>query len=164
MSTWRMARWFASRQITVLGFALVPIVIAVIATMCHPSADKPQPPQGLATHTGTTLADPPPNGSTHPLEIRFPDPQAVEMSPGLAGEACAGHGFKLSVMANQANCQVRVGSILLGVAPIFKKDAPIGNCDINIVCPSGRRWQQKRKLAPGGEDKILILKDSDWSN
>lgn len=100
-----------------------------------------------------------------PAGPRQGDQETGSQQQGDAGRGdCSGRGFKLSVMANQVNCMVTVGKTELGVAPLFKKDAPVGNCEIRIVCPSGKKWVQTRSLKSGGEDKLLILKDSDWSN
>ena len=66
-------------------------------------------------------------------------------------------------MANQPSCRVTVGKTELGSTPLFKQDAPVGNCEIKVECPSGKKWKQTRALKAGGEAKIRLLKDSDWS-
>jgi hypothetical protein len=47
------------------------------------------------------------------------------------------------------------------VAPVFKKDCPVGRCPIDVKCPGGKRYQVVRLLKPNTEEKIIIKPD-DW--
>ncbi len=81
---------------------------------------------------------------------------------GGGGGSCGGSGAQISVMASEPNCKVTVGSANLGIAPIFKKDAPVGRCAVVVECPSGKRHREVKMLKSGSVEKILLLKDSDW--
>ncbi len=88
-------------------------------------------------------------------------PKAKEPSAGKPGK-CSGTGAKLSVLAvGHADCKVTVGGDDLGVAPLFKKDAPVGKCEIRVTCPDGKKYRDVRTLSSGKEDKVII-KESDW--
>jgi hypothetical protein len=81
---------------------------------------------------------------------------------GAGGKGCAGSGSKLSLMPQGvADCQVTVGSTVMGVAPFFKKDAPVGKCAVTVTCPDGRTKEFQMELLPGKEEK-LIIKPTDW--
>jgi hypothetical protein len=81
---------------------------------------------------------------------------------GSSKRRCGGTGAKLSVMpVGVADCRVKVGSTDLGIAPIFKKMAPIGTCEIKIVCPDGKTKTEVRKLTSGGETRVII-KPGQW--
>ena len=75
---------------------------------------------------------------------------------------CAGSGGKISVMpVGIGDCTVMVGKTSLGVAPVFKKDAPVGRCPVDVKCPGGKHYQTTRTLRVGAEEKIII-KATDW--
>ena len=91
-----------------------------------------------------------------------PAPAPAKRRKPEAPLACSGSGARLSVMpVGIPNCRVTVGKKSLGVAPFFKKDAPIGKCRISIVCKDGRSHQVTRELK-SGEDAKLIIKPRDW--
>ena len=75
---------------------------------------------------------------------------------------CSGTGGKLSLMpVGVADCRVTVGRAPLGVAPLFKHEAPVGRCSIEVTCPGGKNYQEIRTLRAGQEEKIVI-KEGDW--
>jgi len=79
-----------------------------------------------------------------------------------AASACSGSGARLSVMpVGIPNCKVTVGGKSLGVAPFFKKGAPIGKCRVSVVCKDGRSYRVT-KVLKAGKDAKLIIKPQDW--
>ena len=75
---------------------------------------------------------------------------------------CSGSGARLSVMpVGVPDCSVTVGTQSLGVAPIFKKSAPVGKCKIVVRCSDGRVYESWKTLSSGGAIK-LIIKPEDW--
>ena len=75
---------------------------------------------------------------------------------------CGGTGAKLSIMAlDVGDCKVTVGKVALGVAPMFKKDCPVGRCPIEVRCPGNKLYRATRILRAGQEEKIII-KPTDW--
>lgn len=76
--------------------------------------------------------------------------------------SCSGSGAKLSVMpVGVPDCSVTVGGQSLGVAPIFKKAAPVGKCKIVVSCADGRAYQTTKTLSSGASEK-LIINTGDW--
>jgi len=69
---------------------------------------------------------------------------------------------KISVMTiGVADCRVTVGNTKLGVAPFFKKVAPVGEHIVTVECPDGNTYSAKMTLAPGIDAKVVI-KPGDW--
>jgi serine/threonine protein kinase len=81
-------------------------------------------------------------------------------SGGGGGGSCNVSGSKLSVMAvGVADCKVMVGKTDLGVSPVVKKAAPVGNCSIKVTCPDGKRYESSKTLKNGAEEKVIIKPD-----
>jgi serine/threonine protein kinase len=96
------------------------------------------------------------------LATLVPERRLPRMRAPAAGGTCQGTGAKLSVMAlNVGDCKVTVGQQALGVSPMFKKDAPVGRCTIDVRCPGPKHYQVVRVLKAGVEEKIIIKPD-DW--
>jgi serine/threonine protein kinase len=88
--------------------------------------------------------------------------EPVERRVRPSGAGCSGSGGKWSVLAmSVGDCRVTVGKQPLGVAPMFKKDGPVGRCLVEVSCPGGKRFSTTRQMRAGGEEKIII-KASDW--
>ena len=76
---------------------------------------------------------------------------------------CNGKGAFLSVMpVGIADCKIFVADDFLGVAPMFKQQAPSGRCPIEVKCPNGRKLKVTRTLRLNSEEK-LIIKPNDWN-
>ncbi len=76
------------------------------------------------------------------------------------GGGCSGSGAKMSVSAGgEPDCKVQVGRTSLGVAPFLNKDAPVGRCDVRVVCPSGKKYAASLTLKSGGSEKLIIKPD-----
>jgi serine/threonine protein kinase len=112
--------------------------------------------------------------TTYQETIRFAGRTAVAVSPTLrperrrppaksaGGGACTGLAGRVSIMpVGIADCRVLIGRTSLGIAPVFKKEAPTGRCTIDVRCPNGKRFTSVRTLRPGAEEKIII-KPTDW--
>jgi hypothetical protein len=81
---------------------------------------------------------------------------------GGGGGKCSGSGAKLSVMPiGEADCKVTVGKADVGVAPFVNKEAPVGRCDVKVVCASGKKYSTARTLKAGASEKVII-KSGDW--
>ena len=75
---------------------------------------------------------------------------------------CSGTGSKLSVMASGGvDCRVTVGGRNVGVTPLFKTEAPVGDCEIRVTCPDGKSYSKQETLRTGVAKKIII-KPRDW--
>jgi len=82
--------------------------------------------------------------------------------PPMSADTCTGMGSKLSVMpVGVPNCRVKVGNLDLGVAPIFKKAAPVGKCTIRVSCSDGRSYKVTKELSSSVAAKVII-KPGDW--
>lgn len=89
-------------------------------------------------------------------------PGGIAPPPRPRAFGCTGSGGKLSIMAlDVGDCKVTVGRTPLGIAPMFKKDAPVGRCSIEVRCPGNKRFATVRLLRAGVEEKIII-KPTDW--
>jgi len=55
-----------------------------------------------------------------------------------------------------ADCKVTVGGTEMGLAPFANKTAPIGRCDIQVTCPSGREYKATRTLKAGVLEKVVL--------
>lgn len=78
------------------------------------------------------------------------------------GAPCSGSGGVLSLIAmDVGDCAITVGRQNLGVAPMYKKEAPQGRCVIDVRCPGNKHFVTTRVLRPGVEEKIIIKPD-DW--
>lgn len=101
--------------------------------------------------------------SVYMMATLVPNNRSPRAKPVVPTAACQGSGSFLSVMAlNVSDCKVMVGSQVLGVAPLFKKDAPQGRCVIDVRCPGNKHYQSTRVLRAGVEEKIIIRPD-EWS-
>ncbi len=79
---------------------------------------------------------------------------------GGGGGACSGSGAKISVMAvGVADCKVTVGKANLGVSPVVSKDAPVGKCEVKVICPDGKKFADVKVLKAGASEKIIIKPD-----
>jgi serine/threonine protein kinase len=82
--------------------------------------------------------------------------------PPVSAGSCIGMGSRLSVMpVGVPNCRVKVGNLDLGVAPIFKKAAPVGKCTILVSCSDGRSYKVTKELSSSVAAKVII-KPGDW--
>lgn len=90
----------------------------------------------------------------------LPRPVKKPVSASRAG--CGGSGSRLSVMAvGASDCEITVGRARLGVAPVFKKEAPTGRCEIKVTCADGKSYRTVRTLKNGDAEKVIIRPD-DW--
>ncbi|MED5464422.1 MAG: serine/threonine-protein kinase [Myxococcota bacterium] len=100
-------------------------------------------------------------GKAAPSVVAKPKPKS-RPGPPVSADTCAGVGGKLSVMpVGVPNCRVKIGNLDLGVAPIFKKAAPVGKCTIEVTCSDGRSYKVTKKLSAGSAEKVII-KPGDW--
>jgi len=113
----------------------------------------------LEVMTQTPRKDPPrkdPPRKDRPV-VRKPPKKA-----GGGGGRCSGDGGKISVMPiGQADCKVTVGKGSLGVAPFFKKPAPVGKCEVKVTCPNGKKYRTVKQINAGADVKVII-KPGDW--
>ena len=56
----------------------------------------------------------------------------------------------------ETDCKVTVGKTDVGVAPFVNKDAPVGNCEVNVVCVNGKKYITTRALKVGGSENVII--------
>jgi len=75
---------------------------------------------------------------------------------------CTGSAASISVMpVGVADCKVTVGGQSIGVAPLFRKPAPQGTCEVAVKCPNGKQTNKRWLLVPGKETRWIIRR-SDW--
>jgi PEGA domain len=87
----------------------------------------------------------------------------VKTVPAAVAETCVASGGKLSVMPiGGTDCQVRVGSVELGLAPFFQKSSPMGKCNVVVTCDQERSYIKTIAISADGSTK-LIIQPTDWN-
>lgn len=134
-------------------------VVRLVAVGAKTPAPGPTPTAAPETPAAPSVTPSVPVETTPATPKRPPRPRPVpEKKTKSSDNGCTiTTDSKLSVMVSgYADCKVKVGKVLMGVAPFLKHDSPTGSCQVTVECPNGKRFETTRTLVSGGEEKIIV--------